>query len=78
MCGITSSEPSAAEFLVWVVMPHYHETKFQAVRVGGPSVLTHRKAHVLQDAMATHEFIRVIVSARQEAFGVAYLHFLSA
>jgi hypothetical protein len=62
------------------MMPHYGETKFLAVRVGGPSVLTHRKAHVLQDAMATHEFIRVIVfwSARQEAFGVAYLHFLSA
>ncbi len=43
------------------------------------SVLTRRKAHVLQDAMATHEFIRVSVFrlARQEASGVAYLHFLS-
>jgi hypothetical protein len=61
-------------------MPHYHETKFLAVPVGGPSVLTRRKAHVLQDAMATHEFVRVIVFglACQEASGVAYLQFLSA
>jgi hypothetical protein len=51
-----------AKFLVWfVMMAHYHETKFLVVRVGGPSVLTRRKAYVLQDAMATHEFIRVIV-----------------
>jgi hypothetical protein len=61
-------------------MPHYHKTKFLAVPVGGPSVLTCPKAHVLQDAMATHEFIRVNVFrwALQEASGVAYLHFLSA
>lgn len=49
------------------------KTKFLAVQVGGPSVLTRRKAHILQDAMATHEFIRVTVFrlARQEASGVA-------